>query len=165
MADLCRLIITRFLSVITNHLGEDGLVVPCEEGSLILRWRSFPTSYLSWETPDRNNCDTCCSPFFDKLWLSECRVLFPARVAWVGGFKKKKNDEKPTSQLIPATKRKTYLFSKIPNYERQNLAGRCALLSSSWLLFAWVYLPADIRNVTEIHFTTVTTSRPNPVTE
>lgn len=82
-----------------------------------------------------------------------------------GGFFFLNNDEKPTSQLIPATKRKTYLFSKIPNYERRNLAGRCALLSSSWLLFAWVYLPADIHDVTEIHFTTVTTSRPNPVTE
>lgn len=28
-----------------------------------------------------------------------------------------------------------------------------------------VYLPADIHDVTEIHFTTVTTNRPNPVTE
>lgn len=165
MADLCRLIITRFLSVITNHLGEDGLVVPCEEGSLILRWRSFPTSYLSWETPDRNNCDTCCSPFWQTLAFRMPSPVSRSRRLSGGILKKKKNDEKPTSQLIPATKRKTYLFSKIPNYERQNLAGRCALLSSSWLLFAWVYLPADIRNVTEIHFTTVTTSRPNPVTE
>lgn len=104
---------------------------------------------------------------FSQLLLLECRVLFPAPVASVGDLKKKKKKrkKKSTSQLIPATKRKTYLFSKIPNYEKQNLAGRCALLSSSWLLFAWVYLPADIQDVTEIHFTTVKTSRPNPVTE
>lgn len=53
----------------------------------------------------------------------------------MGGFIKKikkkkegeKKDEKPTSQLIPATKRKTYLFSKIPNYERQNLGWQMCL--------------------------------------
>lgn len=103
-------------------------------------------------------------PLYDKLWLLEFRGPVPALFGRVGDFLKK-NDEKPTSQFIPATKKKIYLFSKIPNYERQNLAGRCALLSLSWLLFAWVYLPADIHEVTEIHSTTVTTSTPNPVTE
>lgn len=36
-------------------------------------------------------------------------------------------DEKPTSQLIPPTKRTTYLFSEIPNYERQNLGWQMCL--------------------------------------
>lgn len=62
------------------------------------------------------------------FWNPEAR--FPLSLGEWGIFKKK-SDEKPTSQFIPATKRKIYLFSKIPNYERQNLAGRCALLSLS----------------------------------
>lgn len=37
------------------------------------------------------------------------------------------DDGKPTSQLIPATKRTTYLFSEIPNYERQNLGWQMCL--------------------------------------
>lgn len=62
------------------------------------------------------------------FWKAE--AWFPLWWGSVGGGLKK-NDEKPTSQLIPATKKKTYLFSKIPICERQNLAGRCAFLSSS----------------------------------
>lgn len=91
------------------------------------------------------------------------RVLVPALLVRVGDFKKR-TMKSALHSLSLLQKRRTYLFSEIPNYERQNLAGRCALLSSSWLLFAWVYLPADFRDVTEIHFTTVATSRPNPVT-
>lgn len=119
-----------------------------------------PESLLSSSTY-RNNRDTCRSPF-DKLWLSGCRGPVPA-LLWI--FLRKRMMKSPLHRLSRATKKKTYLFSKIPNYERQNLAGRCALLSLSWLLFARVYLPADIHDVTEIHFTAVMTSTPNPVTE
>lgn len=80
MADLCRQIITRFLSVITNHLGEDRLVVLCQEGC--------GTQLESAISPERHTGQNQrrCAPTF-AFPFSRTRRLSR-------GFKKKKKREK-----------------------------------------------------------------------
>ena len=120
------------MSVIKTHQLSEGNIVLCEEGF------SCYITHLEAVFLLRSTTQKQLRHVLQSFWLTLAFGMpRPGSRSLWDFFFFLKNDERPTSQLIPATKKKTYLFSKIPNYERQNLAGRCALLSLSWLLFAW----------------------------